>query len=202
MEEQPSKKPKFNHFRSVCLLEKIISGGQTGADQGGLEAGEVLNLNTGGTAPKGYITLDGPCPQLGNRFYLKELNCEDIPIDQMYVKRSKLNVDNSDGTIAFRLYSSPGTDCTIGYCLNRRWKSENLTLATKYKPLLVLTDLSEEERKTNIKKIQNFLSDNKIKTLNVCGHREGKDTGFKSFSHVVKELLVDAILPKLHLFNE
>ena len=33
-------------------LRKIISGGQTGVDRAGLEAGKKLNLETGGTAPK------------------------------------------------------------------------------------------------------------------------------------------------------
>jgi hypothetical protein len=34
----------------------IISGGQTGADQGGLFAAEILKIKTGGYAPKGYRT--------------------------------------------------------------------------------------------------------------------------------------------------
>lgn len=42
------------------LVEKIISGGQTGADRGGLEAARTLGIPTGGTAPRGYLTETGP----------------------------------------------------------------------------------------------------------------------------------------------
>lgn len=35
---------------------KIISGGQTGADMGGLEAAREYGFPTGGYAPKGWMT--------------------------------------------------------------------------------------------------------------------------------------------------
>ena len=42
------------------MIKKIISGGQTGADQIGLEVALSLGIPTGGTAPKGFITETGP----------------------------------------------------------------------------------------------------------------------------------------------
>ena len=39
---------------------QIISGGQTGADQGALRAALDLGISTGGVAPKGYKTETGP----------------------------------------------------------------------------------------------------------------------------------------------
>ena len=47
---QPAVEPQ------VPLVTKIISGGQTGGDQGGLQAGKKLGIETGGTAPPGFIT--------------------------------------------------------------------------------------------------------------------------------------------------
>jgi hypothetical protein len=44
------------------LIEKIISGGQTGADQAALDATIKLNIPHGGWIPKGRITEDGPLP--------------------------------------------------------------------------------------------------------------------------------------------
>ena len=38
---------------------KIISGGQTGADKGGLIAAKKANIKTGGIAPKGFMTEAG-----------------------------------------------------------------------------------------------------------------------------------------------
>ena len=35
---------------------KIISGGQTGVDRLALDVAKSLNIATGGTAPKGYLT--------------------------------------------------------------------------------------------------------------------------------------------------
>ena len=41
-------------------LERVISGGQTGIDQLGLEVARSLGTPTGGVAPKGYLTESGP----------------------------------------------------------------------------------------------------------------------------------------------
>jgi hypothetical protein len=38
---------------------RIISGGQTGADRAGLEAGRLLGVATGGTAPNNFLTEQG-----------------------------------------------------------------------------------------------------------------------------------------------
>ena len=40
--------------------DKIISGGQTGADIGGLIGAKRAGIKTGGTAPRGYKTEKGP----------------------------------------------------------------------------------------------------------------------------------------------
>ena len=46
------------------MLTKIISGGQTGADQVALSVAVRLGLKTGGYAPLRYMTEDGPDPTL------------------------------------------------------------------------------------------------------------------------------------------
>jgi hypothetical protein len=38
------------------MLERVISGGQTGADQGGLRAARACGIPTGGWAPRGWLT--------------------------------------------------------------------------------------------------------------------------------------------------
>lgn len=182
------------------VLEKIISGGQTGADRGGLEAAETLGIETGGTVPIGFWTTEGKCPDLGVRFKLKELSVErgaKLSISDMYIERSKKNVDESDATIAFRLHSSVGTDKTIGYCLTKTWNVINYQNYTNipYRLLLVIDDVSERKKKQNIANIQTFMVKNSVKILNVCGHREGKETGCENFTVVVRNLLIAAFLP-------
>jgi len=39
--------------------DRIISGGQTGADLGGLVGARRIGIETGGTAPRGYKTEKG-----------------------------------------------------------------------------------------------------------------------------------------------
>ena len=48
------------------MLIKIISGGQTGADMGGLRAGRALNIPTGGSAPHGWKKRDRCYRQLSS----------------------------------------------------------------------------------------------------------------------------------------
>ncbi|MVM32295.1 hypothetical protein GO755_19770 [Spirosoma sp. HMF4905] len=41
-------------------VNKVVSGGQTGLDQMGLEVAKVLGIHIGGISPKGYLTENGP----------------------------------------------------------------------------------------------------------------------------------------------
>lgn len=51
------------------IVEKIISGGQTGADRGGLDAAIALGIPHGGWCPKGRRAEDGKVPK---RYRLRE----------------------------------------------------------------------------------------------------------------------------------
>ena len=113
-------KEKKQKIEKKFPLEKIISGGQIGADQGALYAAEKLKISTGGTTIFEYLTLNGKQPELGTRFKLEQLPKSSN--SHMLITRSKKNVDDSDGTIAFRTYKGNGTDKTIGYCLTKVWK--------------------------------------------------------------------------------
>lgn len=47
----------------LFMIEKVISGAQTGADVAGLKAAKACDILTGGFIPKRYKTLDGPKPE-------------------------------------------------------------------------------------------------------------------------------------------
>ena len=47
------------------MLEPVISGGQTGADQAGLRAAQACGIPTGDQAPRGWLTEAGPAPRAG-----------------------------------------------------------------------------------------------------------------------------------------
>ncbi len=46
------------------MIECCISGGQSGADFGGLLAAKRCGIPTGGKIPKGFLTENGPKPEL------------------------------------------------------------------------------------------------------------------------------------------
>jgi hypothetical protein len=107
---------------------------------------------------------------------------------QSYIARSQKNVDCSDGTLAFRLKASVGTDKTIGYCLTRRWKEvSRFDIETRHKPCLVITDLHDCH---NVTRIRQFIRQYKIETLNVAGHR---DEVVEGFSRDIKAVLCEAL---------
>ena len=130
------------------MIERIISGGQSGIDRLGLEVAQQLNIPTGGTAPKSFRTENG------SDFSLKEFGLvEDFSYN--YNSRTEKNVVNSDGTVIFGNISSPGSKQTI--FLLKKHKKEYLTNPTS-------TELKE------------FVIENDIKILNVAGNRASKLT--------------------------
>ena len=50
------------------MLEKIISGGQSGADRAGWRAAKAFGVSSGGWMPRGILTDDGPHPEFADQF--------------------------------------------------------------------------------------------------------------------------------------
>jgi hypothetical protein len=65
------------------MVERIISGGQTGADRGGLTAAIKLGIPHGGWCPKGRRAEDGQVPAC---YHLEETG------SSSYQARTKRNV--------------------------------------------------------------------------------------------------------------
>jgi hypothetical protein len=133
------------------MITKIISGAQTGADQGGLEAGRILKLETGGVAPKGFRTETGSNPTLKDYGIIEHES-------PSYPPRTIENVRNSTGTVWFGNESSPGGKLTIKTC-------------KKFgKPYTI-----NPSKLTLIK----WINWNNIRTLNVAGNRESTNKGLQ-----------------------
>lgn len=95
--------------RWVFRPDKIISGGQTGADRGGLLAARDLGIRTGGWAPKGWLTEDGPNKTLKDFGLVQASN-------PRYIYRTRLNVMDAEMTAIFGDITSSGSKLTIEYC--------------------------------------------------------------------------------------
>ena len=79
-----------SNARPSDMITKIISGGQTGADQAALDAAIKIGVPHGGWIPKGRLTEDGP---LDDRYKLQEMPTKSYPA------RTKQNITDSDGTV-------------------------------------------------------------------------------------------------------
>lgn len=137
---------------------KVISGGQTGGDQGGLKAAVLHHLQTGGWAPRGWWTDVGPDRSLGIRYGLKEHE------EWGYPGRTAANVEDSDGTLFF------GNDLSPGGRLTRKLAVTS-GKPFYHQPFRHSIDLEE------IRQVRRWLVDNRIRTLNVAGNRESSYPG-------------------------
>jgi hypothetical protein len=149
------------------VLKKIISGGQTGADMGALIAARELGLETGGFAPKGWLTENGPQESLLRDFGLME--CE----EDGYAARTRRNIVESDGTVIIGQHDSGGTGLTY-------------RLATELKkPLFIVACLHPFEAPIDAaraEQFRNWLQQDRIETLNVAGNRESQIPGIADYT--------------------
>lgn len=137
------------------MLTKIISGGQTGADQAALDFAIENDISHGGWIPKGRMTEEGPLP---DRYHLQEMPTKSYP------KRTEKNILDSDGT----LIVSHGT-VTGGTALTRK-------LAKKHTKLWLQIDPNKSSLIESSDYLQNWIPENNIQVMNVAGARASKDT--------------------------
>ncbi|MEE3218652.1 MAG: putative molybdenum carrier protein, partial [Planctomycetota bacterium] len=74
----------------ASLIQKLISGGQTGVDRGALDVAIQLNIPHGGWCPRDRRAADGQIPR---QYQLTETELVD------YKERTERNVIDSDATL-------------------------------------------------------------------------------------------------------
>lgn len=170
-----------NYLPQMTLDLKIVCGGATGADQGGLYAARLLGLETGGWATRGWRTETGPAPWLAD-FGLIEAAGSD------YAGRTKRNIIDSDVTIIFGDTNSPGSRLTLRTC------------ESTPRPVLALSYMRPEE--DAVYQIRNFLWANALDSqaywseygspmiVNIAGNRESVAPGIQDY---VTSILVEAL---------
>ncbi|MDH3413519.1 MAG: putative molybdenum carrier protein [Gammaproteobacteria bacterium] len=135
------------------MIERVVSGGQTGVDRAALDAALARGLACGGWCPKGRRAEDGVIP---NRYPLNETESAD------YRLRTQRNVSDSDGTLILAI-----GELTGGTALTRE-----IALA-QGKPLLVV-DLDTPSPTSGVCE---WIQENHIRRLNVAGPRESLRPG-------------------------
>ncbi len=132
---------------------KIVSGGQTGVDQGALAAALGAGAPCGGWCPQGRLSEEGPIPPV-------------YPVVELagagYRERTLQNVLDSDGTaIVHDGELEGGTRLTWVLC-ERRGRAS------------VLIDASALSRDQAIDALVAFVTGNRLDVLNVAGPRASK----------------------------
>lgn len=161
---------------------KIISGGQTGADRGGLEAAIHCGIVHGGWCPKGRRAEDGGIPE---RYTLQETGTS------TYLERTEQNTIDADATIVFTEGKPTGS------CLR------TIAFAQRHKKPWYAVNLAHLNRSRHAEDIVSWLrgapgfSGNRGDAvppgncvLNVAGSRESRTPGIEK---EVKALMIDVI---------
>ena len=150
----------------VTLIDRLISGGQTGVDRAALAVALELGIPCGGWCPRGRRAEDGRIP---SRFPLKECTSKN------YAVRTRMNVEDSDGTLILsRGKLSGGTALTesIARQLGKPW--------------LVIDLVAEFDAQP----VEDWIAENRIRILNVAGPRESQQVGiFEQACEYLRKLI-------------
>jgi|APSaa5957512622_1039677.scaffolds.fasta_scaffold05137_6 hypothetical protein len=151
------------------LVVKVVSGGQTGADRGGLDAAISLGIPHGGWCPKGRLAEDGGIP---SKYGLVETR------SRSYLARTEQNVVDSHLTLIFTHgQPSGGSKRTVDFAVKhcRPW---------------LHADLDQQDDKAIARGILEWLSGGGLEcpsvptppanpVVNVAGSRESKAPGIQ-----------------------
>jgi len=138
------------------MIKKIISGGQTGADQAALDVAIKLGIPHGGWIPKGRKTENEILP---GKYQLQEMSTSS------YSKRTEQNVLDSDGTLILS-----NRKLTGGSALTKK-------MAKKHDRPWVHVDMNKLSIVDAANIVKSWIDRNNIKILNVAGPRASKSQG-------------------------
>jgi hypothetical protein len=145
-------------------LKRIISGGQTGADRGGLDAAIELGIPHSGWCPKGRRSEDGRIPET---YRLQET------AGSSYPERTKKNVLYSDGTVVFTFGTLGGGSALTAVFAKERGK-----------PWLHL-DLRAIPADRASASLREWTQKEGITVLNVAGSREANAPGIQDQVRII-----------------
>ena len=135
-------------------------------DRAALDVALEMGIPRGGWCPQGRRAEDGRIP---DHYPLQEASSPDYPL------RTRLNVEDSDGTLVVTLGSPKG-----GTALT-------LKLAKKLGKPFLLVDLAG---RADPAEVRQWIQKNQIRVLNVAGPREGESAGiFEKTSAFLLEVL-------------
>ena len=151
------------------MLEKVITGGETGAEEAAWRAARDFGVPTGGWMARGFPTEGGPCPELAERHGTSE---------KLEGNRSacvERNVHESDATLWFGETTTADAHATVGACHRLGKPCMPVYPGATFEPTHVAA----------------WITANQIRSLNVSGNREAAEPGI---SRVVEQFLGEVLL--------
>jgi hypothetical protein len=156
------------------MLEKIISGGQLGADQAALDAAIKYNFPHGGWIQKGRKLKNGLLPV--------KYKLEEMPVAG-YKERIEQNVIDSDGTVIFSHGNLSG-----GADYSRKMTERH------NRPTLHI-DLNDTAEVTAASIINTWVIENNIEVLNVAGSRASEDPDiYRNTMYIIEDCILLSLL--------
>jgi len=153
------------------MLSRIISGGQTGADQAAWRTAKAFGLPTGGSMPRGFVTEDGLRPEFAEQFGAVQMATESYPA------RTEQNVLDADATVWFGETTTAGSNATLGACQRHGKPCFPVYPTALFQPSHMAAWLTQYQ----------------VRILNVAGNRESDEPGIgeqvEQFLEQVLELL-------------
>ncbi len=155
--------------REARMIEKIISGGQTGVDRAALDVALEQGIACGGWCPAARQADDGPIPA---KYPLRET------ADFDHTVRTEFNTRDSDGTLVLNRGSLHGG---TAYAVEM---ARHLG-----KPVLVV----DVEAPLPMEEILGWLKAHRIRTLHVGGPRESSRPGiYEQAALLIRDILLAA----------
>ncbi|NLS97248.1 MAG: hypothetical protein GXX96_34350 [Planctomycetaceae bacterium] len=152
--------------RGAALVDKIVSGGQTGVDRAGLDVAIALGIEHGGWCPSGRRAEDGRIPAC---YQLVETDSPE------YAVRTEQNVIDSDGSLI--LYFAElrgGTEFTY-------------RMTQKHARPHFLVDLHAP---IPADAVRHWLCEQSIRVLNIAGPRSSQSEGIYEMARVYLEAVL------------
>lgn len=153
-----------------CAVERIVSGGQTGADRAALDFAIEFDIAHGGWCPQGRLSEDGA---IHDAYVLQEAPTP------YYPQRTEWNVRDSDGTVIFTI----APVLTGGSLVTQRFA------VSLGKPCLHVSQQRDGDT-AGAELVRRFLLKHRIHVLNVAGPRASGEAEVGEF---VRRVLSESI---------
>jgi Circularly permutated YpsA SLOG family len=137
------------------MLDKVISGGETGAEKAARQAAIAFGVPTGGWKSDGFLIGVAPRTESVEQPGAAEMPQESRPAP------SELNVQSSDATLWFGETTTAGAHAAVGACHRFGKPCMPVSPNAKFEPSHVAA----------------WIAENQIRTLNVTGNREEVEPG-------------------------